>query len=263
MPTYPFRDNAVILTGASRGIGTQIAYQLAEQGAWLTLAARTLEELETVAEECRRRGGKAIAVRTDVTDEKQCKAMVDRAVEAYGRIDTLINNAGYGYPKRFENMLDLAHLKDETALNYFGLVHCVYHTLPYLRQARGRIVVVSSLGALVGLPGTIGYNSSKHASRGFLNTLRVELLGSGVSVTIVFPGAVRTERLEQLMGERVRNVPTMAPERCAQITIQAAGRRKRQVIMTPEGKLTFWLSMLIPGILDRQLARLPGLLYDD
>jgi short-subunit dehydrogenase len=259
----PFTDNVIILTGASRGIGVQLAYQLADQGAWLALAARDVAGLEAVAEECRRLGGKAIAVPTDLTDEEQCHRLVRCTLDAYGRVDTLLNNAGYGYPALFEKMPNLANMRKEIALNYLGVVQCTYHALPHIKQTQGRIVGVSSLGALVGLPGTIGYNSSKHAMRGFLNTLRAELYGSGVTVTMVFPGAVRTERLKTLMGERLRKVPSMSPERCAEITIQAAAKRKRQVVMTPEVKLTAWLYALAPGLLDRFLARLPGIAYDD
>jgi len=255
----PFNNNVVILTGASKGIGARLAYQLAGQGACLVLAAREAERLEVVAEECRRRGAQAMAVPTDATDEAQCKHLVDQAVGAFGRVDTLLFNAGYGYPRRFEAFPDLATLKSEIALNYLGLVHCVYYALPHLRQSKGRIVSVSSFGALVGLPGTIGYNASKHAARGFLNTLRAELVGTGVTVTIVYPGAVRTQRLEETMGANVNRVPTMSPERCAEITLNAAAKRKRQVIMTFEGKLLFWLSLFLPGLLDRQLARLTSL----
>jgi short-subunit dehydrogenase len=255
----PFKDNAVILTGASKGIGEQLAYRLAEQGACLALAARGAEKLEAVAEECRKRGAQAISVPTDVTDEAQCKRLVERAVETYGRVDTLLNNAGYGYPRRFEALPDLITIKSETALNYLGLVHCVYYALPHLRHTRGRIVAVSSFGGLVGLPGTIGYNASKHALRGFLDTLRAELLGTGVTVTVVYPGAVRTERLYETMGDRVRTVPSMSPERCAEITLDAGAKRKRQVIMTLEGKVLLWLSRVIPGILDRHLVRLSNL----
>jgi short-subunit dehydrogenase len=255
----PFKDNVVILTGASKGIGEQLAYQLADQGACLALAARGVEKLEAVAEECRKRGTQAIAVPTDVTDEAQCKRLVERAIEVFGRVDTLLNNAGYGYPRRFESLPDLATLKSEIALNYLGLVHCVYYALPRLKQTRGRIVAVSSFGGLVGLPGTIGYNASKHALRGFLDTLRAELMGTGVTVTVVYPGAVRTERLYETMGDRVRTVPSMSPERCAEITLDAGTKRKRQVIMTLEGKALLWLSHFIPGILDRQLVRLSNL----
>lgn len=263
MGTSLFKDNVVIVTGASSGIGVQLAYQLADQGAWLALAARRLDRLEAVAEECRRRGAKAIAIQTDVTDEAQCKHLIERTRDAYGRIDTLLINAGHGKPQRFDAMHDLADLKAEIALNYLGAVQCVFYALPYLKQTRGRIVGVGSFGGLVGIPGTSGYNSSKHAMRGFLNTLRAELLGTGVTVTILFLGAIRTERLIEAMGDNVDKIPTMSPERCAQIVIDAAAKRKRQVVMTLPGKLLVWLYQFAPGLVDRQLARLPGRVYKE
>jgi len=257
-----FQGNVVIVTGASQGIGEQLAYQLAAQGAKLVLAARNLPKLEAVVQKCRESGGHAIAVQTDVTDESQCKRLIECTVAEYGRIDMLLNNAGQGWPARFESLPDVSRLRDEMSLNYFGLVYCVFYALPYLKQTRGRIVGVGSFGGLVGLPGTIGYNSSKHAMRGFLNTLRAELVGTGVTVTQVFPGAISGEALEATMGENAHRVPTMTPERCAELTLQAATRRKRQHIMTIEGKILFWLSLLIPGIVDQQLVRVGGLYPD-
>ena len=262
MTTPAFKDNVIILTGASQGIGKQLALQLADQGAWLALAARQPDTLDPVAEECRKRGGKAIAVPTDVTDEAQVKHLVAETIAAYGRIDTLLNNAGRAYPKRFEKMTDLNNLRAEMTLNYLGLAYCVFYSLPYIRQQKGRIVGVGSFGGVVGLPEMIGYNSSKHAMRGFLNTLRAELAGTGVTVTLVFPGAISTERLRETMGDKMRSVPTMTPERCAEITLRVAAQRKRQVIMTPAGKMIFWLSLLVPSVLDAQLNRL-GDLYSD
>src|SRR5512136_3492582 len=96
MSDKAFQDKAVIVTGASSGIGRALALRLADQGAWIALAARDAQRLDTLAEECRQRGGKAIAVPTDVTDEAQCKALVERAVAEFGRLDMLINNAGIG-----------------------------------------------------------------------------------------------------------------------------------------------------------------------
>ncbi|MDH5508717.1 MAG: SDR family NAD(P)-dependent oxidoreductase, partial [Anaerolineae bacterium] len=89
-----FKDNVVIITGASSGIGREVARQLAQQGAWLTLAARRVEQLQDLAEECRSLGGRALVVPTDVAEEAQCKRLIEQTVEQYGRIDTLFNNAG-------------------------------------------------------------------------------------------------------------------------------------------------------------------------
>jgi short-subunit dehydrogenase len=263
MSQAPFKANVIILTGASRGIGEQLAYQLADQGAWLALAARDLEKLEAVAAACRERGARAVAVQTDVTDEVQCKRLVERTLETYGRIDTVINNAGYGHPKRFEKLRDLSTLKAEIELNYYGVVHCTYYALPYLKESKGRLVGVCSFGGQIGIPGTIGYNSSKHAMRGFLNTLRAELRGSGVSVTVLYLGAIRTERLEKAMGKNVDRVPTMSPRRCAALIIRTAARRKRQLVMTLPGKLMVWLNLLAPALVDWILVNFPGISYED
>lgn len=263
MSNAAFQENVVIITGASRGVGKELAYQLAEQGAWLALAARSLEKLEEVAEECRRRGARALVVQTDVTDEQQCKRLMERTVETYGRIDTLIANAGYAQPKRFEALPNLDTLKSELELNYYGVAHCAYHALPYLKQSKGRLVGVCSFSGQVGLPGTIGYNSAKHAMRGFLNTLRVELRGSGVSVTVLYLGAIRTERLVEVMGANVDKVPTMSPERCASLILRSAAKRKRQLMMTLAGKLVVWLNLVAPALLDWVLVNFPGISYED
>jgi short-subunit dehydrogenase len=261
MTRPPFAGNVVIVTGASQGIGAEIAYRLAAQGARLMLAARNAERLAEVAAACRARGGEALVAPTDVTDQEQCRGLVARTANAYGRVDTLVNNAGRGYPRLVAAMPDLADLEAETRLNYLGTVYCTYHALPYLRATRGRIVGVSSFGALMGLPGTAGYNASKHAMRGFLNTLRAELIGSGVSVTVVYVGAVRTARLAETMGRNVERIPTMTPTRCGALIVRAAAARKREEVLTPQGKLLTALYALAPGLLDRPLARI-GRLYE-
>jgi len=260
MPRSPFRDNVVLLTGASRGIGAQLAYQLADQAACLMLAARDEQKLDEVAAACRKRGGgRVVVLSTDLVDEDQCKRLVEQTVGNYGRIDTLLYNAGRGYPQRFDVMQSLDTLRSEIALNYLGMVYCTYYALPHLKQSRGRVVGVSSFGALVGLPGPAGYNSSKHALKGFLNSLRVELLHTGVTVTSLYLGAVRTERLAETMGKNFKRIPSMSPERCAILILRAAAQRRRDVILTLEGRLLAWLYQFAPSVLDRQLSRLEEL----
>lgn len=263
MPHQPFKENVVIVTGASRGIGEQLAYQLAAQGARLALAARHVETLEAVAAACREWGGQAIAVPTDLTDEAQCRELIERTVAEYGRIDTLINNAGLGYPRRFSDLPDLHTLRAEIDLNYLGTVYCTYYALPYLKQSRGRIVGINSFGGQIGIPGTAGYNASKHAMRGFLNTLRIELRGSGVTVSVAYLGAIRTERLKEAMGDNVNKVPTMDPRRCAELILQQAARRQRQQVMTLPGKFMVWLNHWSPALVDRILGSIPSISYQE
>lgn len=106
-----FKDNVVILTGASTGIGEAMAHELARQGAWLALAARNAAKLETVAEACRALGGRTLVVSTDVTDQEECRELVERTVAEYGRLDTLINNAGLSMLMKFEEGEDLSTLE--------------------------------------------------------------------------------------------------------------------------------------------------------
>lgn len=254
-PDHPFADNVVVLTGASMGIGEQLAYQLADQRALLVLTARSEQRLQHVADECRKRGGQASVFVADLTEEAACQQLIEHSVRTYGRIDTLLYNAGRGYPARFDTLPDLSSIRREITLNYLGLVGCTYYALPYLKQTRGRLVAVSSFGSFAGIAGTAGYNASKHALRGFLNTLRAELLGSGVTVTVAVPGAIRTDRLRETMGDNLERVPSMSPERCAEQTIRAAAHRRRQLVMTAAGKVLYALYPFLSKFLDQPLAR--------
>ena len=116
-----FKNNVVIITGASSGIGRAVALQLADQGAWLSLAARDADRLEAAANECRQRGGRAIGVKTDVGVEADCKNLIERTAAEYGRIDTLINNAGISMWTRFAELKDLSVLDRIMRVNYLGV----------------------------------------------------------------------------------------------------------------------------------------------
>lgn len=261
MSNAAFRDNVVVLTGASAGIGRELALQLAAQGARLVLAAREPMKLGEVADACRARGAKAVAVPTDVGDEAQCRALVERAVAEFGRIDTLVNNAGIGMWARFDELTSLAPLEAIMRVNYFGSVYPTFYALPHLKRTRGRIVGVNSLTGRTGVPTRSGYSASKHAAAGFFDSIRIELEDSGVTVTQVFPGFVATEIRERAFGPDGRplgegNSPVherevMSAEECARQIIAAAAGRKRELIMTLRGKVGFKLKLIAPSLVDR------------
>jgi len=262
MSAKPFQDNVVILTGASSGIGRETAYQLAEQGAWLSLAARNADRLEEVAAECIQRGGRALAVKTDVTIESECRHLVEQTTAEFGRIDTLINNAGISMWTPFDQVQDLSILEQIMRANYLGSAYLTYYALPYLKQTRGRLVAVSSLAGKNGVPTRSGYAASKHALVGFFDSLRIELLETGVSVTIIYPGFVTSEIRERAYGadgqplgkSPVRESEVMSAEECARIMIAAMAKRKREEVMTLRGKLGQWFKLIAPGMVD-QVAR--------
>ena len=256
------RENVMIITGASSGIGRALALQLAQQGAWLALAARNVEQLKTVAEDCRRYSGRAIVVPTDVAEQAQCQNLVDQTVAEYGRLDTLVNNAGISMWVRFDELRDLSVFERIMRVNYLGSVYLTAYALPYLKQARGRIGAVSSLAGKNGIPTRSGYAASKHAMAGFFDSLRIELKETGVTVTMIYPGFVRSEIRERafdadgqpLKKSPVREAEVMTPEECARIIINAIARRKREEVMTLRGKLGQWVKLIAPGLVDN-LAR--------
>ena len=253
----------VVITGASKGIGAELARQLAMKGASLVLAARSPDELELVANECRGHGSQVITVKADVAVERDCQAMVSGAVLAFGGIDVLVNNAGMTMWARFEDIQDLSILERIMRVNYMGAVYCTRHALPYLRAARGVLVGVSSLAGRTGVPTRTGYSASKHAMAGFFDSLRIELADSGVAVTMIYPGFVSTGIRENATGpdgkpirvSPVKEGEVMGVEECARLIVRGIEGRKREVVMTARGKIGLWLKLVAPGLIDRIARR--------
>lgn len=257
------KDNVVIITGASKGIGAELARQLAASGARLALAARDRDGLERVAAECAARGAKAEAIVTDVAVEEDCRRLVERTVASFGRVDTLVNNAGATMWARFEDIRDMSILERIMKVNYLGAVYCTHHALPHLKAAQGRLVGISSLAGRTGVPTRTGYAASKHAMMGFFDSLRIELAGSGVTVTMICPGFVSTGIRENATGpdgkpilvSPVKEGEVMGVEECAAITLKAIERRQREVVMTARGRIGLFLKLVAPGLIDRIARR--------
>lgn len=253
------KDNAVIITGASKGIGAALARQLAARGAWLSLAARELPALEQVATQCRALGARAEVIPTDVSKEADCRRLVERTVAVFGRIDALVNNAGATMWARFADIEDVSILARIMQVNYMGAVYCTRYALPHLQASRGRIVGISSLTGLTGVPTRSGYAASKHAMRGFFDSLRIELQDSGVTVTMIYPGFVATGIRENATGADGRPIAinpvdetdVMSAEECARQISLAMQRRSRELVMTARGKFAMWLKLVAPGLVDR------------
>jgi len=254
----------VVITGASKGIGAELARQLAaREGMCLVLAARGEAELEVVADECRAKGARVLVVRCDVALERDCQALMSGAILAFERIDVLVNNAGMTMWARFEDIDDMSILERIMQVNYMGAVYCTRHALPWLRQSRGVLVGVASLTGLVGVPTRSGYAAAKHAMRGFFDSLRIELDGSGVAVTMIYPGFVATGIRENATGpdgkpilvSPVKEGEVMPVEECAARIVGAIDRREREVVMTARGKMGLWLKLLAPSVVDRIAKR--------
>ncbi len=256
------RDNVVVITGASKGIGAELARQLAVQGARLALSGRDTAALESVAAACRNLGATVEVIPADVAVERDCQHLIERTVARFGRLDTLINNAGVTMWARFEDIQDLATVARIMQINYMGPVYCTGHALPHLKASRGRIVGIASHTGLTGVPTRSGYAASKHAMRGFFDSLRIELTGTGVTVTMVYPGFVATGIRENATGPDGKPVQVnpvdpasvMGVAECARQIVAATERRSRELVMTARGKLVLLAKPFVPGLVDR-LAR--------
>ncbi len=259
MSEAAFSEKVVVITGASSGIGRELAYQLADQGAWLVLASRDADRLEAVATMCRERGGKALVVPTDVAIRDQCENLIAQTINEYGRLDALVNNAGITMWAMFDDIQDLTMIERIMQVNYMGSVYCTYFALPHLKKSNGRLVGVSSLTGKMGIPTRSAYSASKHAMAGFFDTLRIELAAKGVSVTMIYPGFVQTEVRERAFGpdgkplgeSPAQESKMMTAEECASIIVRAMAKRKREVVMTARGKVGQWLKLLAPGVVER------------
>jgi NAD(P)-dependent dehydrogenase (short-subunit alcohol dehydrogenase family) len=249
------RDRVVIITGASSGIGAATARCFAEAGAHLVLAARSHEALEQVAAGLPR----AIAVPTDVTDPVACAHLVERAVEAFGRVDILINNAGIGLTGPITH-LARADLERVLAVDLLGPIWLIQATVPLMRTAgRGQIINVSSVLAAQPLPFLGGYAAAKAALEQISNALRIELHGSGITVTVVRPGTTRTAFNQRRLGhgrERRRIAPPgVPPEAVARTILRAARTEPRMAYVSWSDRLALWISRMVPGLIDSVLAR--------
>jgi len=258
-----FAGKVIAITGASDGIGAELARQLAGKGVWLALAARNVERLEAVAEQCRARGAEAVAVRCDVAVDEECRNFIETAVRKFDSLDILVNNAGVSGHARFEEVTDFSWYERMMRVNYLGTLHCTRHALPHLKKRRGLLVGVSSLAGKVGVPGRTAYSPSKAAQAFFLEALRLELRESGVDVTVVYPGVVDTQIRHHGYGpdgrpagrSGLKDDKAMPVQECARQIAVAMHERRRELVMTLQGRLGLWLKMLAPKLVDRMILK--------
>ncbi|MEW6690651.1 MAG: SDR family oxidoreductase [Pseudomonadota bacterium] len=258
-----FSGKVISITGASEGIGAELARQLSAPGVRLALAARGLEKLEKISSECRNRGAEAIAIRCDVGVESDCKAFVEEAAGKFGGLDILVNNAGMSGHAKFEEVTDFAWYETLMRVNYFGSLWCTRYALPHLKARRGQLVAISSLAGRTGIYGRTAYGPTKAAQSLFFEALRLELKESGVDVTVIFPGVVATGiRIhgygpdgKPLGKSMLKEENAMPVEECARQIIAAIAARRRELVMTLQAKVGLWVKLAAPELVDRMALR--------
>ena len=252
-------DNKVaIITGGSSGIGKALAFELGRQGAKVVISGRNQQNLFETQSELQKAGIEALAVVGDVTNEAETKQLIDRTLERFGQIDILINNAGMSMRSMFAEA-DVDVIKKLMEVNFYGAVHATKYALPHITRTKGSIVAISSIAGYRGLPVRTGYSASKFAMNGFFEALRTELLHTGVHVLVACPGFTQSNiRFSAIdgsgasTGETVRDEANMmTAEECAEHIVKAIKNRKRDLVLTAQGKLAVWLNKLWPSMADR------------
>ena len=258
-----FSGRVIAITGASDGIGAELARRMAGKNVWLALAARNQQKLEAVAADCRARGAEALAIRCDVGAEVDCRNFIEETARKYSSLDILVNNAGVSGHARFEEVSDFGWYEDMMRVNYMGSLYCTRYALPHLKKRRGQIVAISSLAGRVGIPGRTGYGPTKAAQALFFDSLRLELLESGVDITIVYPGVVATDIRVHGYGpdgkpagkSGLKEDNAMSVDECVRQIIEATHARKRELVMTLQGRIGLWLKLSFPRVVDRMILR--------
>lgn len=251
------KDKVVIITGASSGIGKALAFAFGQEGASIVITGRREDALNSVSAELSKAGINNLAIVADVSVAKDNELMVAKTIEKFGKIDILINNAGISMRAMFEDC-DLSVIETLMNINFYGTVYATKYALPYIKASKGSIVGISSIAGYRGLPVRAGYSASKFAMNGFLEALRTELLHTGVHVLTACPGFTASNiRMASLgadgsnKGDSMRDEgKMMSSEEVAQYILKAVQQRKRDLVLTGQGKLTVFLNKWLPGLMD-------------
>lgn len=259
-PPRALAGSTIVVTGASTGLGAELAVALAAGGARLVLGARRSGRLDAVAERCRAAGADTLAVPTDVTRDDDCRALVECAVRGFGGIDVVVAAAGLGMWARFGDLAAMSVLGEVMDVNYWGVVQPAYHALPHLRASGGMLVAVSSVQGRIGVPWHSGYAAAKHAVQGFCDTLRMEEAG-GVEVLTVMAHWIRgTELRARALGADGRprgeaaaahRDDAVAVDVAAQRVIAAMRARRRSIWIPRRLRVIGVLAELLPALADR------------
>lgn len=260
------QDKVIVVTGATSGIGASCAKVFGRQGAKIAITGRNQQRLDQTLAMLKSEGINCLGILADAAIEEDNQRMANAVISHFGRIDILINNAGISMRALFAD-LDLKVFKKVMDVNFWGTVYATKYCLPEILKNKGSIIGVSSVNGFRGTPARTAYTASKFAMNGFFEALRTEVMKKNVHVLVVCPGftasnirknALLADGSVQSESPREEN-KMMSSDEVAVAMLKATVKRKRDLILTTEGKLASFLNKWIPGIMDgvvyRHMAR--------
>ena len=257
------QNKVVVVTGAASGIGAAVCRRFARDGAKIGLLDSDADGVRAAADKLTQCGADALGIKCDVVDEAACNSAIRQIIGLYGGIDILVNNAGITQRSAFLETKTSVYRR-VMDVNFFGSLHCTKAAVASLIERKGSIVVIESLAGLTPLLGRTGYCASKHALHGFFTSLRSELSGTGLHIMIVCPGFVKTNLQTRALDgdgavtthpQSMVGKPTSA-DKVADAIWKGTRQRRDLLILTPVGKLSYWISRFAPGLYERLMARL-------
>jgi NAD(P)-dependent dehydrogenase (short-subunit alcohol dehydrogenase family) len=257
-----FEDKTVVVTGAASGIGLALCRRFGRAGARLGMLDMDGSGLRTAAEGLGRNGMDCLPLQCDVSCQGDCSEAMEQITGRYGGIDVLINNAGITQRGPFRETR-ISVFEKVMAVNFFGSLYCTKAAIESLVERRGLIIVNESVAGVAPLLGRTGYSASKHALHGLFTSLRAELRGTGVHVMIVCPGFIRTNLQTRALGcdgtvsrhPQSRVGKQSSPDDAARAIFRGALKQRRMLVLTPVGKMSYWVSRLAPALYDTLMAR--------
>jgi short-subunit dehydrogenase len=253
------KDLRAIVTGASSGIGCEVAVELARRGVQVVVVARREDRLQALVDHIVQQGGRAEIAVGDVTDPQVRQQAIDIAQTKFGGLDILVNNAGVGASGLFETA-DPQRVRRIMEVNFFALVEMTRLALPLLKKGRTPIVVnVSSILGHRGVPHNSEYSASKFAVRGFSESVRAEFAALGIDVLVVSPGTTDTEFFDSVLENTTQpNWPEHKPVSAAEVaekTVDAMRLGRHEIIPYRWGRVLCWLNRFSPELVDQLMTR--------
>lgn len=256
MKLKPLDQQTIVITGGSSGIGLATARMAAEAGAKVIIIARNEDGLKKAAQEIRDKGGDCDYLCADVGSREDVRAAVRAVIDRHGGYDTWVSNAGVGVYAMLEELSDEDHRRLFDT-NYWGVVHCATEALPHLKERGGALITTGSISSQIPTPVLSSYTASKFAVKGYIDSLRLELMheGASVSITLIQPSGINTpfgeHSLNHMEGRSKVPPPVYAPEIVARSICHAAEHPTRDMIVGGSGRAMTLLSNLAPNLADR------------